>query len=470
MGKSLAYQMHSQSIGQRLRHMRDHQNWSQSRLAQELDKYDVKVSISSINRWENDKVIPGPYYRELLCQVFHMDTEKLFGLLSVEKEVPITIQTKTSQTLWSVPHLRNRYFTGHEVLLARLHKMFTSQKTGTITALCGLGGIGKTQVIVEYAYRHMDEYGTVLWVRADTLQTLNASFLMLAHLLNLPDKENGDQQRVVAAVMDWLHTHKRWLLILDNADDLEQVMAFLPRYGEGQTVLTTRADATGSNIKGIEIDTLEQGEGALLMLRRAKLLNEEQGLDQASEKECRDAEHISELLGGLPLALAQVGTYIEENKCNLTEYLSLYQERAIDLLKRQSRMFPLSYPHTVATTWNLSFAQLAQLHPGATDLLHLCAFLPSNAISEAMLRMGCAKLEPMLSSLVTDPLAWNEAIGALRRYSLVRRRTETRELSIHRLVQMMFKETMDAETYNKWAERAVQIISSAFSYPEEKLI
>ena len=81
MEKAVPYQMHARSIGQRIRYKRDRKNWSQARLAHELDKYDVKVSLSSINRWENDKVIPGPYYRERLCQIFHIDTEKLFGLI-----------------------------------------------------------------------------------------------------------------------------------------------------------------------------------------------------------------------------------------------------------------------------------------------------------------------------------------------------------------------------------------------------
>lgn len=435
-----------QSIGQRIRYMREIQNWSQTRLAQELDKYDVRVSISSINRWENDKTVPGPYYREHLCHAFRLNTEELFGLI------------KASPPLWNVPYMRNRYFTGREDVIARLSLMLTSHnEAGACIALSGLGGIGKTQVSLEYAYRYANEYEAVLWVRADTRQVLSEEFLRLADLLNLPEKQEMDQQRVIMAVLNWLHTHKRWLLILDNVDDLEQVMDFLPIRGRGQTLLTMRAYATGPNIKGIELDTLKREEGALLILRRGKLLHEEEGLDQISETERREAEQISELLGDLPLALDQVGAYIEENQCCLAAYLSLYQKRSTDLLKRRGRVYPLSYPDTVATTWSLSFAQVEQVNPGAADLLRLYAFLPPNAIPEALLQTGDVELGPLLRSLVTDPLAWNEAIGTLRQYSLVRRTTETRSLNMHRLVQMMLKETMDAETYKQWAERATRL-------------
>lgn len=465
MEKTLSRQTHLQYVGQRIRHMRERQNWSQTRLAQELGKYDAKVSISSINRWENAKVVPGPYHREHLCYVFHMNAEELFGSLEAEKEGTSRVQALLP--IWNVPYLRNRYFTGREDLLTHLHETLISRNAGALTTLSGLGGIGKTQTIVEYVYRYGDEYEAVLWVRADTLQMLSSEFLTLAKLLDLPEKEEVDQRRVIAAVMSWLHTHRCWLLILDNVNDLEQIIEFLPRRRAGQTLLTTRAYATGSNIKGMELDTLGLEEGALLVLRRAKLLNEEERFDQAPETERRDAEQMSELLGGLPLALDQAGAYIEENQCSLADYLSLYRMRAIDLLKRQSRVYPLSYAHTVATTWSLSFMQLEQLHPGAADLLRLCAFLPPNALPEAILRAGDMELGSVLNPLVTDPLAWNEAIGALQRYSLVRRTTETGVLHMHRLVQMMLKETMDAEANKQWAERAIQIVNTPFPYPEE---
>lgn len=465
----MPHQTRPWSIGQRIRHMRERQNWSQARLAQELDKYAARVSISSINRWENDKAVPGPYYRERLCLLFQVSGEELFGAPETpQAETALQPATEESRPIWNVPYLRNQYFTGREDLLERLREILTSRRNvGAFIALSGLGGIGKTQLSVEYAYRYADDYEAVLWVRADTLQLLHSDFLALADLLDLPEKQEIDQERVVNAVMNWLRTHKHWLLILDNVDDLEQVMAFLPRRGEGQTLLTMRAYATGSTIKGIEIDTLGLEEGASLILRRAKLLGEEESFEQVPETIRKDAEQIADLLGGLPLALDQVGAYIEENQCSLADYLALYQKRAIDLLKRRGRVYPLSYPHAVATTWSMSFVRIEQLHPGAADLLRLCAFLHPNSIPEAMLLAGKVDLGPLLRPLIADPLAWNEAIGVLRRYALVRRTAETRALSIHRLVQVVLKEAMDPEVYRQWAERAIQVVNAAFPGPEE---
>jgi hypothetical protein len=221
-----------------------------------------------------------------------------------------------------------------------------------------------------------------------------------------------------------------------------------------------RSYVTGPNILGIEVDTLKQEEGALLILRRAKLLREDEMLDAAPEKVRREAEQISQLLGGLPLALDQVGAYIEDNQCSLADYLALYRVRAMELLKRHCQANLFGYPHSVATTWRMSFIQLDQAHPGAADLLRLCAFYP-NAILESMLFAGKEALGPELRALISDPLAWDEAIGALRKHSLVQRMAETRMLYMHPLVQMVIKESMDAETYNLWAKKAIQVYNAA---------
>jgi len=447
------------SIGQRLRQERERHNYSQEQLA-EL----IGTSALSINRWEHDKTLPRPAHRAELCRVFDMHAEALFGLGEGEEAL-------TRPTIWSVPHLRNLYFTGREYVLAYLHETLTSKKTVALTqprAISGLGGIGKTQIAVEYAYRYGHEYQAVLWAKADARKSLVSDFVTLADLLNLPEKDAADQRRAIDAVMRWLQRHNQWLLILDNADDLEMVYDFLPTRGAGHTLLTSRSQATGPNIKGIELEKMERDEGTLFLMRRAKILAEDVPLECASDKDRGEAGVIWELLDGLPLALDQAAAYIEEHRSSFADYLSLYQTRREDLLKRRGALSRRDYPKSVATTWSLSFEQVERTDPVAANLLRLCAFLHPDAIPEAMLLEGAAVLDPVLQAIAADQVRFDEIVGVLRQYSLVRRNPETKSLTIHRLVQTVLKDAMQQDQQREWAERAVRVVDAAF--PEAELV
>ncbi|GHO76356.1 hypothetical protein KSD_41270 [Ktedonobacter sp. SOSP1-85] len=121
---------------------------------------------------------------------------------------------------WNIPYQRNPYFTGREDLLTRLHKqLHAGQDIALSQAISGLGGVGKTQLVVEYAYRYRQEYRYILWARAESEESLISSYVALAHLLNLPQKDAQDQHLTVQALKHWLQNNGGWLLILDNADE-----------------------------------------------------------------------------------------------------------------------------------------------------------------------------------------------------------------------------------------------------------
>src|SRR6266481_4485053 len=205
--------------------------------------------------------------------------------------------------LWNIPYRRNPYFTGREDLLTRLHELLHSGKAAALTqpqAISGLGGIGKTQTAVEYAYRSRDDYPAVLWASAATRETLISDFVALAALLQLPERDTADQGIVVAATKRWLASTRNWLLIPDHADDLEMAADFIPLASSGHILLTTRAQFTGTIANSLEVEKMEQPEGALLLLRRAKKLAAGAPLEQATATDRSLAGTIVKELDGLP--------------------------------------------------------------------------------------------------------------------------------------------------------------------------
>jgi hypothetical protein len=377
---------------------------------------------------------------------------------------PISQKAIPPNSIWNIPYHRNPFFTGRETLLTLLHDSLTANKAAALTqaqAISGLGGIGKTQVAIEYAYHYQQEYTALLWASAASHESLILDFVALASVLNLPEQEAQDQTITIAAVKHWLVTHDSWLLVLDNADELEVVSEFLPPTSKGHVLITTRTQATGSIARSIEVDEMNPDEGTLLLLRRAKLLAPDAALEQASPQDRRDAYAIVHALYGLPLAVDQAGAYIEETGCTLASYHEQYQRRQLVLLQRRGGT-GREHPEAVATTWSLSFEQVERRNPTAADLLRVCAYLSPEAIPLDMLAAGASQLGLLLSACADDPTLLDEPIAVLRRYSLLRRHTEDNTLSIHRLVQAIIKATMTSETQHEWAERTVRAVNAAF--------
>ena len=241
----------------------------------------------------------------------------------------------STSTLWNIPHQRNPYFTGREDVISQLHRALYAENAVALShpqGISGLGGIGKTQTAIEYAYRYRAEYAAVFWVRADSVTALTSSLVELASVLELPERNEKDQEIIVQAVLRWLRLHPDWLLIYDNIDDLSIAEPFLPKAGPGHLLFTTRARAFGALAQRLDIEKMDPDIGALLLLRRASLLAVQATLSKANPDEQNMARTISQELDGLPLALDQAGAYIKEAPCPLPDYLPRYQTRRSDIL------------------------------------------------------------------------------------------------------------------------------------------
>lgn len=356
----------------------------------------------------------------------------------------------------NIPFGRNPFFTGREEILSSLCAQF---QKGQAVALSGLGGIGKTQLALEYAYRQRENYERVFWVHAGTFDTLTSGYMEIARWLKLPPQESS---RVVEQVKGWLKKHTHWLLILDNADDLALVREFLLVPIGGHLLLTTRAHSTRGLAYHLGVDTMAQEVGALFLLRRAGWIEQNAVLETASPEAVTLAKKISEELDGLPLALDQAGAYIDETSCGLAEYLDLFCTRGSELLSRRGGLRD-DHPDPVATTWSLSFQEVGQQNPAAAEFLRFCAYLAPDVIPEEIITKGASYLGEILAPVAGDPFLLNQALEIVHAYSLMRRDPQSRLLTMHRLVQTVLREDTPQIQAQEWMQRAILAVTSVLS-------
>ena len=356
-------------------------------------------------------------------------------------------QTQKLFPIWHVPHSRNMNFTGREEILSDLRNALESGKPAALTqAISGLGGVGKSQLAIEYAYRHGLSYEIVWWMHSEQPATLRAEYAGLAVKLDLPEQQAQDQRITVEAVKEWLRRNKNWLLIFDNALDAESVREYIPSGSVGHIIITSRDSSWRGVATSLSVKVLPKSEAVEFIVNRT------------GQQDEVTAVTLAETLGCLPLALEQAAAYIEACGCSLSHYASLFQESKKELLREGK--IATDYPDTVATTWEMAFQQVERENPTAADLLRLCAFFAPDDIPLQVIKDGAEHLPEPIASAVVNPLSCDKSLAALRHYSLIERKEEF--VSIHRLVQAVTQHRMGKEAVKEWTETAVRIIYNAF--------
>ncbi|MCX6842180.1 MAG: FxSxx-COOH system tetratricopeptide repeat protein [candidate division WOR-3 bacterium] len=344
----------------------------------------------------------------------------------------------TLPTVWNVPYRRNSHFASRDKLIGELRTALTSGRpTSATQVIKGLGGIGKTQLAVEYAYRYAGDYTHVLWVQAEDPVARAGSFASLADILGLAEKDTRNQAVVVEAVRRWLESNNGWLLILDNAPDPASISPFLPRDTLGHVVITSRFPNWGGVAESLSVPVLPRPVAAEFLLKRTRSNDRKSAKDLANE------------LGGLPLALGHAAAYIEDTGCTIAHYLDVFRTQREAVLKWRSDT--AEYPESVAGTWNVSFQMLARKSAAGAELLNLCAFLAPEDIGLEFITQGRKFLPARLAEAAGNQVECDQAIAALQRYSLAE--FHGGSISVHRLVQ--------AVAYDRLAERERRFLASA---------
>jgi hypothetical protein len=339
---------------------------------------------------------------------------------------------------------------GREELLGEIEARLAAGEGGNprLVALCGLGGSGKTSVAVEYAHRHLAETGLVWQFAAEDPAVLTAGLAELA--ARLGDSDGGDP---VVLVHDLLATYPdEWLLVFDHAPDQASVAPFLPSAGNGRVLVTSRSQMWPPG-QVLEVPVLDAQAAAGFLVTRTGDQDQQAATELAAE------------LGGLPLALEQAGAYVQASGNALAGYLASFRKQRPEMLARGQ---PTGYDSTVAATWSLAFTGLEQSAPRAVGLLRLLAFCAAEPVPLRLLlqpRPGLAddlasEVAAVLGPLLDDELAVDDAVAALRRYSLVSAAGEGL-VSVHRLVQAVTAGQMPEALRQEWRAAAAALVEAA---------
>ncbi|GAA1265886.1 hypothetical protein GCM10009677_17520 [Sphaerisporangium rubeum] len=355
--------------------------------------------------------------------------------------------------VWGRVPQRNKNFTGREDLLDKLHESVTSDVTAVVPhALHGFGGVGKTHVAMEYAWRFRHEYDLVWWVPADQINLIRSSLAGLAPHLGLPASMTRTVSDASDAVLDALRRgdpYSRWLLIFDNADEPEDINELVPR-GRGHVLITSRNYRWEGVVDTVAVDVFSREESIQFLRKR---------LPGTTTDE--DADRLAEELGDLPLALEQAGALQVETGMSVETYLGLLARQTARLLDANK---PADYPLSMTAAWSISLAQLASRLPEAVELLRCCAFFGPDPIPRDVFEELPAELaeQSRLKTILGDTILLSKAIRVLGRYALIRIDSDNRTIQLHRLVQALLREELSEDDREEFRHE-VHLLLAAFA-------
>ncbi|MCX5310730.1 FxSxx-COOH system tetratricopeptide repeat protein [Streptomyces sp. NBC_00154] len=340
--------------------------------------------------------------------------------------------------VWGGVPRRNTRFTGREELLSRAYRALQDAGSGAgVVTLHGMSGVGKTQLAAEYVYRFGSEYDVVWWVPADRRALYRQKLAELAPELGLSTgAEYGERLRAVRDSLRRGDPHSHWLLVLDGADEPEQIWDLVPT-GPGHVLITSRnPEWSEHNSNLVEVPVYSRDESVAFIRRRAPRLTQ------------TEADLLADALEDLPLLLDQTAGWLNDSDMSVDEYIELLEGGIDQDVVKISADFPLAFQ----TAWSILLNKLKDTVPESVDLLRLCTFFAPGSIPVRLLKeMPAGELPEQLSGLMNDPLLWNKAIGQLRQYSVVRLESHEsiidepssgESLYLHRMVHQIVSKDM----------------------------
>jgi len=412
---------------------------------------------------------------------------------SPPSEVTVKVDNKFNRSndvqsvSWNLPR-QDHIFVGRKKLLnelyAKLHPASSSYETClgkeqrdkhelntlAISAFTGLGGIGKTQLALQYIHHPKHPYSLRAWFPAENIDQLSQKYIEFARTIGYSE-EKPSIKEVIIYVKNWLTEHPGWLLVYDNVNIYEEIEPFLPENG-GYVILTTRNQNWPVKFKLLSVDIMTEEESINLV----KHLTQR----DIEKNEKQETKELVSLLGYLPLALAQASAYIQQNQITISEYLDLYKKYEQELLA-EGTLPKGTNSLPVATTWNISLASIlkeSKSHKNpllSLDLLTACSYMAPETITRQMLVEWLKRVYPDLHS---PELVLNKIISQLWSYSLISI-DENGDITVHRLLQSIVryqhqhtleqKEIYYPKLTSKWYYDLLEAIHTRFCYETQPL-
>ncbi|MEV0132516.1 FxSxx-COOH system tetratricopeptide repeat protein [Dactylosporangium sp. NPDC050688] len=327
--------------------------------------------------------------------------------------------------IFNVP-ARNARFTGRADELRKLRETLRGQGgvaalIGNLpTALNGMGGVGKTQIAIEYAHRFRNAYDVVWWISAESVVFVDSALADLGRRMGVLDgpTETGTVASVLAALANGT-PFTRWLLIFDNAEDPQSIAEFLPS-GPGHVLITSRNPGWHDRAKALPVDVFARSESVEHLRRRVESIDPQ------------DASRIAEWLGDLPIAVAAAGAWLADTGTPVSEYL-----RMVETPRPHALM-----PSAFETTWSLSLQRLQERSPGAYRLLQLCSVMAPEIALDLVYSDELARAIIGIDPQVSDRMYRGSLVQQINRLALLKLDATSGTIQVHRLLQYAVRDLM----------------------------
>lgn len=332
--------------------------------------------------------------------------------------------------VWNVPS-RSPAFTGRRDLLDRTRDLLRDSGNVAVVALHGMGGIGKTMLALEYAYRQAGDYDLVWWVDAEISARIPDQLASLALELGIVT-DGSDTGAALRAVRTYLRQHGRWLLVFDNAEDAATLSEYLPS-GPGQVLITSRNPRWDDLARPVAIDLFMRLESLTALRRRVPWLTDQ------------EADRVAVDVGDLPLAVAQAGGVMAETRLKADDYLEALEHEVAEVLDEGT---PITYPTSLAATVRLAADRLSREHPSSSLLLQMCCCFGPEPIP----------LEWFTSEFPQGMWSLTRAASHLVRFGLARL-DDDRSIVVHRLTAAIVLSAIpDPSDLSRTAERLLVFV------------
>ena len=364
-----------------------------------------------------------------------------------------------------------------------------------IIVVWGLGGAGKSQLVLNYIREYRRDYAAVFWIEAGSKESIERDYVQIYRLLYGRQIDTGPGivkvEDAVPAVKRWFHGREgRWLVILDSADTIDNdrdksyidLDYFLPDAPGVHIVITSRSSTAKeiTTLEAVEVADMELLEAVELFQRCAKI--KEKGQDIATE-----VAHIVKELGCLALAITLAGSYVSVTprlSSDIRRYLPEYLQRRKELLRQRAKRHIHQYRESVLSTWEVSFEAIKDHDPAAARLLGLLAFVNFEDIflglfdrdGADILASTPARITELSEATISPDKTWRtflfcgqkwtaydleSAFGTLQNYSLIQWKSDQGSYVMHKLVHAWGQDRLEADRQRQLSSLALELIADA---------